>query len=178
MLAFEFTVLATICAAALSVVYFTLAVGISPMPSTRLQREQMLCVVAPQLHDNITIHECGAGFGTLAFALADRFPEHRVVAYELSLVPLLWCRLRNGLRPRRNLEIKNQNFLNEAFKNSDVLTCYLFTAGMEQLKAKLLSEKPSVTVISHTFAFRGIAATEESQLNDLYQTKIYVYQFS
>jgi hypothetical protein len=168
--------------AGLSIVYFTLRLGISPMPSNSKAVEAMVRTVSGLLHaadeasqSGITLHECGAGFGTLAFALADAFPSTAVVAYERSWVPLMVSRVRQVIKRRPNLTFEQRDFLSVRFGQADILTCFLFTGGMQRLKNKLFSEASQVKVVSQTFAFRGMAAEQELTLDDFHRTRIYVY---
>jgi ribosomal protein L11 methylase PrmA len=71
--------------AAASIIWFSLATGIGPVPSTRRARQAMLAVV--QAAPAGPVMDLGSGWGTLAIAAARRFPEREVVGYELSWVP-------------------------------------------------------------------------------------------
>jgi hypothetical protein len=165
-----------VCFAGLSIVYFTLRLGISPMPSNSKAVEAMVRTVSGLLKQSgITLHECGSGFGTLAFALADAFPRTSVVAYELSWVPFMVSRVRQVIKRRPNLTFKQKDFLSVRFIQDDILTCYLFMGGMKQLRNKLTAESSRVKVVSQTFAFRGMAADHEMTLDDFHRTRIYVY---
>src|SRR5687767_13246402 len=106
-----------------ALVYFTLRLGISPMPSNRLQREAVLASIGQTPGP---IYELGAGWGTLAFALADRFPHAQVFAFEVSWVPYGVMRIRQALRPRKNLTLRRANYLRATLNDAQVLVAYLF----------------------------------------------------
>ena len=169
----ESIALAVVVLASASIVYFTLRTGISPMPSNRLQRQAVLTAAGEV---DGPIYALGAGWGTLAFALADRFPQQQVVAFELSWVPLAVLRLRQTLRPRRNLTIRRADFLQAPLGEARLLVCYLFRGGMESLAAKLERECVGARLVTHTFAVRGWTPESEQTLADLYRTHVYVYR--
>jgi hypothetical protein len=65
-----------------SIVWFTLRLGIAPMPSSARACRAMItaCENAPPG----PVVDLGSGWGTLAIAFARRYPGRRVVGYELS----------------------------------------------------------------------------------------------
>ena len=172
---FEWIALAVVVLASASVVYFTLRLGISPMPSNRAQSEAILVAIAETPGP---IYELGAGWGTLAFALADRFPHAPVVAFELSWVPWAVMRLRQAARPRKNLTLRRENFLTVSLSGAKVLVSYLFPKGMEALARRLERESTGARLVTHTFAVRGWTPEREQTLDDLYRTHVYVYRIT
>lgn len=167
-------VLALVVSLAGSVVFFTLRLGISPMPSSRRAVRALLSVLPEALEGEV--HELGAGWGTLAFALADRFPRAQVVAWELSWVPFSMCWLRQRLAPRSNLLLRRGDFFAHDFCGASAVVCYLYTGAMERLGPKLARELPaSAAVVSQTFALRGWLPEHTLVLDDLYRTRVYRY---
>lgn len=157
-----------------SLVYFTLRTGISPMPSNALQRDAMLAAVGTP---DGPIYELGAGWGTLAFALADRFPQTPVVAFEQSWVPYLVMRLRQAARPRNNLTLRRADFLGVPLSEGRLFVCYLFRGGMEALRGKLEREAaPGSRVVTHTFSVHGWTPESQVTLQDFYRTAVFVYR--
>jgi len=161
--------------AALSIVYHTLCLGISPMPSSPRARRAILECLPPGCAERIV--DLGAGWGSLAFPLARRFPRAQVTGYELSPVPFFFCRIRQWLRPLPNLRLERVDFHRVSLAGVDVVVCYLFTGGMRRLRPKLERELPPGTrVISHTFAIHGWTPLQTLVLGDLFATRIYVYR--
>lgn len=159
----------------LSIVVYTLRTGISPMPTLGAVRRQLLPLVKPEQEGSIL--ELGAGWGTLAFALADRCPRAKVVAYELSPLPWAFCWLRQRLAPRPNLELRRQDFFRASFSGASLVVCYLYPGAMARLAPKLLAElAPRTPILSHTFALRGWTPVRTVQVEDLYRTRIYLYE--
>jgi hypothetical protein len=158
----------------LSIVVYTLRTGISPMPTLGKVRRELLPLLEPELQG--TLLELGAGWGTLAFALADRCPQAKVVAFELSPLPFAFCWLRQRLAPRPNLELRRQDFFRASFSGASVVVCYLFPGAMARLAPKLLAElPPGARILSHTFALRGWKPVRSLVADDLYRTPIYLY---
>lgn len=158
----------------LSIAGYTLWTGISPMPTLGKVRRRLLPLAEAELEG--TILELGAGWGTLAFALADRCPRAKVVAFELSPLPFAFCWLRWRLAPRPNLELRRQDFFRASFTGASLVVCYLFPGAMTRLAPKLLEElAPGTRIISHTFALRGWRPRRLLTVDDLYRTPIYLY---
>jgi len=164
-----------VVAAFVSIVYFTLTTGISPMPSSGHARRAMLEVVPPG--QDGTIVDLGSGWGSLVVPLARQHPGARVCGYELSWVPFLcsWVRCRISRPP--NLHLRRDDFFPVSLSDVDVVVCYLYTSAMQRLKGKFQAElRPGALVVSHTFAIHGWQAERVIQLDDIYATRIYLYR--
>lgn len=172
-------VLAAVAAAMFSIVAYTLLLGIGPMPSSRAARAVVLELVRESVQGraDCELHELGAGWGTLAFALGRAFPSARVVAWERSPVPWLFCAVRRRLTRAPNVELRRADFFAASLERADVVVCYLFTGAMERLGPKLERElrRPGAVVVSNTFGVRGWTAETTRTLEDLYRTKVYRY---
>lgn len=167
--------LALLLAGMLSIVVSSLMLGISPMPTSRQVRGALLRLVPPQLEG--TLLELGAGWGTLAFPLAERCPRATVLAFELSPIPFAFTWLRQRLSPRKNLKLLPRDFFDASFEGASLVVCYLYPGAMERLAPKLARElAPSARVLTHTFALRGWTPRETLTLADFYRTPIYVYE--
>lgn len=165
--------LAVVCLAGASIVWQSLSVGISPMPSSARARDALLELVP--VGQTGPVHELGAGWGTLAVPLARRLPTAHVIAWETSLVPfaVLWLRARK----LPNLEVRRADFFTADFATAQVVVCYLFTGAMERLSPRLRAElPPGALVVSHTFALRGWEPELTRRLDDLYRTPVYRYR--
>jgi hypothetical protein len=145
--------------AVLSVVYYTLKTGISPLPSSRGARHLMLAEIPEDFAGRIV--EAGAGWGTLAIPLARRHPAATVTAYELSPVPfaVLWLR-RLGRHP--NLRPRRADF-------------GAMRGLADQFRRQL---RPGTRVISNTFALPGWSPVRVHRLADLYASRVYIYEIA
>ncbi|OEF95959.1 hypothetical protein BHF68_10745 [Desulfuribacillus alkaliarsenatis] len=179
---------------AASLIYYTLTLGISPVPSGNKVRQKLFKTVQRHIvqhHTNqkhirahhitatptIKVAELGAGWGTLAFPLAKQLPQATIYAYEASLIPYLFMKLRLLVSPQQNLILLRQNFYNCSLADYDVFICYLYPKAMKKLQSKfeLELEKPAI-IFTHTFAIPDWKANEIIQINDIHQTKIYIYK--
>lgn len=166
--------LGVVTAAAASIAWSTLRLGISPMPTSRRVRAALLDLVPREVDGEV--HELGAGWGGLAFALAETLPRARVVAWEVSFVPWLVCRLRLALKPRPNLELRRRDFFEADLSGARVVVCYLWTGAMTRLAQKFSAELPEgAVVLSQTFALRGWTAETTRVVEDVYRTPVYRY---
>lgn len=124
------------------------------------------------------VHELGAGWGTLAFPLADRYPSSTVVAWERSWVPYAFCWLRQRLRPRRNLVLRRESFDVANLRGASLVVCYLFPRAMDRLDVKFAQElSTGAIVVSNSFALRQRKPSASRVVDDLYRTRVFRYDW-
>lgn len=175
MFVLEVIALALACIALLSIFWSTITLGISPMPTMGQVKREVLALVPEDLDGEV--HELGAGWGTLAWAVASRCPRARVIAWERSPFPYLFCRLRMLFQPRANLTLRCGDFHRADLHGARLVLTYLWTGAMTRLGPKFDSELPSgALVISHTFAWRGKTPEQTRITADLYRTPVYRYR--
>ena len=154
----EVAVLALVVLAVVLLFAYTLRTGISPVPTSPRVKAVILASLPP--HMDGPVHELGAGWGTLAFALARRYPAQPVTAYELSPVPWLFLLARKALSRAPNLTIRRMDFRKADLRAAALVTCYLYPGGMARLRSKLEAElQPGAIVLSNCFAMPGWAPT-------------------
>ena len=172
---FDYIVLVLVLSGiALSLLYSWIT-GISPVSSTSKSRKKIIKTVSPTQKG--FIYELGAGWGALAFPLARRCPESKVVAYELSPVPWIFLKLRAFLFGPRNLLIERRNFLKDDLSKASLVVCYLYPGAMAKLSSKLVMElKPSARVISNTFEIPDWTPTAIQNLEDVMCPQIFYYK--
>ena len=171
---FDLLALFVIAAAGLSIVWSTLKLGISPMPTSGKVREAMLALV-PDTDGEV--HELGAGWGTLAWALAEKLPNARVIAWEASPIPFAFCWLRAHVQRRPNLMLRFCDFHDADLRSARVITAYLWTGAMTRLARKFDAElPPGACVVTHTFAWPGKTPESTTRVDDLYRTPVYRYR--
>ncbi|EPX63242.1 hypothetical protein D187_005647 [Cystobacter fuscus DSM 2262] len=167
--------LALLLGAMLSIVVYSLRIGITPMPTTGKVRRQMLSLL-PETQQG-TLLELGAGWGNLAFALAEHCPRASVVAYEWSPLPYAFARLRQRLAPRPNLRFVRGDFFQASFTGASAVVCYVHREAMRRLATKLREElAPGALIVSNTFALRGWTPSRTLVIPDLYRTRVYLYE--
>ena len=171
----ELIALALVCLALLSIFWSTLTLGISPMPTGAKVKTELLALIPPGLEGEV--HELGAGWGSLAWAIATKCPRARVIGWERSPFPFLFCRLRLVVQRRDNLTVRFGDFHQADLKGAQLVIAYLWTGAMTRLGPKFEAELPNgATVISHTFAWRGKQPESTVIAPDLYRTPIYRYR--
>lgn len=168
-------ILSVILLAVGSIIVRTLQNGVPPMPSSYKVRRAFL--KSFPLLDKGTIFELGAGWGSLAFPLAQSHPNCSVVALENSLIPFLVCRLRLFFQPVANLKILYKNFYEVSLKDADIVVCYLYPGAMQRLSSKFQKElRPDAIIATHTFAIAHWPLAHTETVDDLYKTRIYHYR--
>lgn len=160
--------------AALSIVYYSVRNGISPMPtSPRVQR--CLINTLPQTVSG-TIVELGSGWGTLAFGLARKYPDAKVIAYETSPIPYLFSKLLSFFK--RNLTVVREDIHQADLERAGLVTCYLYPGAMLRLSQQFHNSLSNTLVVTHTFALPNCTPKKIAVANDFYKTKIYFYSFN
>jgi SAM-dependent methyltransferase len=163
-------------ALAFSVVRWSLRNGITPLPTSPSQFRVMLdCLNAAPA--GTTVMDLGSGFGTLVLRLGHRFPACHIIGIENSPVPYAVSRLLALIFRKSNVRFKRNDFMRENLGRADVVVCYLFPRGMQNLKEKLERElRPGSLVISNTFAVPGWQPQTTIRGLDLYRSMVFVYR--
>ena len=169
-----FIFLTILLLAFLSVAVTTIFYGIGPTPTSPTVRNELFALLPNAIVG--TIYELGAGWGTLAFPLAERYPQAKVIAIEISPLPYLWMRLRLFFRPHPNLKIIYGDFFRFSFEDACLIVCYLYPKAMTILEKKILHECKDAWIASHTFAFPNLTPHKSCKAPDLYHTTVYLYR--
>jgi len=172
---FELYIIGIVIFVAVSIIYYTVKLGISPMPSVGFAKKVVIQAVPSETTG--TVVDLGSGWGTLLFSLAKKFPHCRFIGYELSPLPYAISFLRKWLFRYQNVTILRRDFFQESLDDASVVLCYLFPHTMERLSSKFTDElSESSLVISNTFAIHQWTPIRVLQVPDLYNTKIFVYR--
>lgn len=172
----EAVVLVLILLGGFLILIFTLITGVPPMPTHRLVVPVMFNMI-PKSPPPEVIYDLGCGWGRLAFALAGRFPNARVIGIELSPLPWLFCKIRRVFQRRPNLEIRYGNFLRMPLGDADVIFCYLMIGAMRRLQNKLDQEAHDGTVvIANSFALQDWIPDEIQVVQGAMSALVYRYR--
>ena len=155
-------------------VYWSIRNGISPTPSSRKQIAAILKAIPDGIDGNI--YELGSGWGTLALALAKRFPGNQVTGIENSPVPYWISKVLQFSCGLHNLRFAYGNFLKFNLSESSLIVCYLYPGGMQKLKEKLKNLKPGTIIVTSTFSIPDWTPLKKLEAQDLYRSPIYVYE--
>jgi hypothetical protein len=169
-----FILLLIILVILISVVGTTYKYGIGPTP-TSIKVKNVLLKTLP-LNPLGTVYELGAGWGTLAFVLADHYPTNEIIAIEISIIPLVWMHIRQTLFPRKNLKIQYGDFFQKKLLDAGLIVCYLYPGAMKKLEIKIKIECPQTMILTHTFALPNREPARVIFAHDLYNTPIYFYE--
>jgi len=164
----------------LSILYSTLMLGISPMPSSAKAYHAMMTLVDET--GTGTIIDLGSGWGNFVIQIAKQHPHRQVIGYELSLLPWFTSIVMKKILGLKNLSVYRENFYHTKLPVASVLVCYLYPEAMEKIKAKLLLEKPKIDfLISNNFALPAWPSQpldKTIKINDFYQSPIYLYHIN
>ena len=175
MMDWAFVLLMVECGLIIHLLVYSWMTGITPVPTGPRVRRAMLDSAPATIHGDIL--ELGAGWGSLAFPLARRYPNCRVRAYEYSPIPWFFCLLRQALRPAPNLSLHRANFLHASFHGTGLVFCYLCPKGMRALAPKMKDELDAgAVVISNSFDIPGWRPQAVRRATDQFETSVFVYQ--
>lgn len=160
--------------ALLSIIFTTLRYGIGPTPTSPKVLKAFFDILPKEIEG--TVYELGAGIGTLAFPLADRYPKARVIAVEVSPLPWLFMTIKQFFVQKKNLEIRRKDFFKLSLEESRLIVCYLYPGAMKELEEKIQKECKQVFIATHTFAMPSWEPIQKSFAQDIYRTPIYLYE--
>lgn len=147
-----------------------------PVPSSGKTKKAMLEHAAKYLeqHENLTVTDLGSGWGTLLLPLAQNFPNHRFIGYELAKLPYYTSKLR-ALK-LQNIQVKRLDFFNADFSGIDVIFCFLLPSAMQQCYDKILPQlKQGTLIYANRFPLPNIEPLQTISLGSAYET-FYVYR--
>jgi len=128
-----------------------------------------------QVQGNIL--ELGSGWGGLASKLARKYPQNKVIGYEMSFVPYYVSVIRSIYSPAKNLSFVQKNFYDVSFKEAGLVMCYLSNPHMAKLEEKFLRELPKgAQVISSTFHCPQWKPIRTIDIKRLFNAQIFVYE--
>ncbi|CDR34380.1 class I SAM-dependent methyltransferase [Criblamydia sequanensis] len=157
-----------------SVVFWSLRNGISPMPTSDKAKNKALALMSNETQG--IVYDLGSGWGGMAIQIAKKLPHCQIIGFETSPVPFYTSLLWNKMERLANLKFVKKDFFHVNLSDASIVYCYLYPRAMQDLKAKFEEElKPGTIVISNTFSVPGWDPVQCLQLNDMYHTRIYAY---
>lgn len=158
-----------------SLIYSTVKLGISPMPSSSKAYNTMMKLVDET--GTGPIIDLGSGWGSFVIRIAKKNPHRQIVGYELSLLPWLTSTLLKKVLGLKNLTLHRKNFYSANLPAASVLVCYLYPEAMIKIKNKLLLEQPEIDfLISNSFALPSWQSYKVMPIDDFYKSPIYLYK--
>ena len=142
------------------------------MPSSaRAIREVRKILETLEFKPHETIYDCGSGFGHIALLLAKRYPEVKVVGYELAWIPYLFSKMISFFVS--NLTIERKDFLKEDLSQAAFIYTYLYPAMMQQIANRL---QWNGYLLSFNFALPGKKALLHKEVGRLQVLSLYLYE--
>lgn len=119
--------------------------------------------------------DLGAGVGSVAQPVAQRFPNLQVDAWEHA--PLPWLISKSRGRNLKNYNTLRENFFNADFSDYEVIFAFLSPAVMPEVSAKIKREmKAGTWFISSSFPAPNWKPERVQRLNDFRKTVLYCYR--
>ena len=171
-----------------SIVFSTIKAGIPPMPSSNKAHCAMLKLVdeadnTDEIDNNTAatdigaIVDLGSGWGSLVIRIAKKYPQRKIVGYELSFLPWLISKLLKNLLGLNNLTLHRTDFFKVDLSNASVVVCYLYPGAMKKLSDKLHAENNTINfLISNNFSLPTWKPYKTIQIDDFYKSTVYLYK--
>jgi hypothetical protein len=157
------------------IVIYTLSYGISPAPSSHKAQIAILKQIPRETTG--VIYDLGSGWGNLAIALARHCPQAQVKGYEISPIPYFVSVVFRKILNIRNVQFARKDFTKLSLNDAALVTCYLYPGIMHHLGIQLAEQLPrGSVVITHTFSLPLWTPEYIVNVNDIYNTKVYVYK--
>jgi len=146
--------------------------------------DAVLALLAYSRTDQPLIIDAGSGWGGPAVEIARRLPHVQIVGYENSPVPFLFSLLRKriaGAGKLENLTFRRKDFRRADLYRADILVCYLYPGGMEEISSMLeigrekQTRKAPPVVISNTFSLPGESPQRVVGAGKAIGAPVYVY---
>ncbi|WP_158914743.1 cyclopropane-fatty-acyl-phospholipid synthase family protein [Caulobacter sp. S45] len=157
-------VLAPVLGLCISILVFQGLTGVPPMSSNATEAVDVITLLRQAaLAEGAVIYELGSGWGSLAVALAQAFPQAKVRGIEISPFPYWVSRLRG--RGVANLSLRRRNYFDCDLSDAQAVTCYLMIRSMPRLAAlldRMLEPGTPVVTLSFWFRDREVAASRAS----------------
>lgn len=152
------------------------SLGVSVMPTTPQVSHLLMEACPAQVRGDII--EPGSGWGGLALKLAHKYPQNRVIGYEMSFVPYWISVIRSKLfSSGGNLAFVQKNFYDVSFKETGLVVCYLSNPHMAKLEEKFRRELPhGALVISSTFHCPLWKPVRTIDIKRLFNAQIFIYE--
>lgn len=154
-----------------SLLYWTLRLGISPMPSGKKPLKELTAHL-PSTYEG-TIVDLGSGWGQQAYRLARWFPHAKVIGIERSFVPYLVSKLFFG---------RSVHFIRDDFRSNlpqaNIYFCYLFVEGMNHVVEALNDHNVQrAEILAYAFSVKGMRPDVEWCTGSYYPTMCYRYSW-
>jgi hypothetical protein len=174
---FDILLLITIVFITLSLIYSSVKLGISPMPSSSKAYDAMMKLAGETGAGPLI--DLGSGWGDFVIRAAKRNPHRQIVGYELSILPWLTSVILKKILKLNNLTLYRQDFFKAQLPSASVLICYLYPKAMSKIQNQLLLKQPEITfIISNNFALPSSKPFKVIKLNDFYKSPIYLYKIA
>lgn len=132
--------------------------------------------VAERLPSGARVADLGSGLGGLLRFLAQQRPDGSYMGLEIAPLPFLLSWLRMRLSPER-YALRWGSLWHADLRPFDVVYAYLSPVPMPDLWRKVQREmRPGTLFISNTFQIPGVEPDEVVQLDDLHQSRLFLYR--
>jgi hypothetical protein len=124
--------------------------------------------------ENVQMAELGCGWGGM-ISLFHRQGIRKIIGYETSLIPYLFCKIRFLFYP--DIQIRRTDFMQADLSAYPFIYTYLSSVHMDALYLYLQNSKhPDLVVLSNAFAFSQVKAHEVIPCAPKLGVSLFVYK--
>ncbi len=150
---------------------------IAPIPS--MPRINQLLVRKIQELDPTDgdILDIGSGYGSSVLALAKAFPNRRIIACEISWVPLLFSKITAKLLRRRNIVFLHADGFAYAANHSKVSSAFFYFPVTKKVHRALqnMSQTYRGFLYANTYPHPDLRPIDVLPAHDLFKSRLFVY---
>jgi len=147
------------------------------LPTKRRERE-IVAELLPLGRGDV-LYDLGCGDGAVLFTLAEKYPEARLIGYEVFILPYVIGRLRRlfGGRRYRNVSIRFGDLYRQDLRDASAIFCFLMAKSYERLHDKFAAELgDECPVLAEAWPFPGL--TPLRKVKESGQISFFLYKGS
>lgn len=150
---------------------------ISPIPSMPQINHLLVKKIKEYDPSEGAILDIGSGYGSTVFALSKAFPHRRIIACEISWVPLLFSKSLARLLGHKNITFVHQNGFKYAEQHKEVSSAFFYFPVTRRVEESLKQLRQSYRGIlfSNTYSCSFLKAKEIQLAGDIFRSKLLVY---
>lgn len=127
--------------------------------------------------NNLNIYDLGSGYGGLCRKLSKKFPNAKVIGYEISPVPYMISKIIQICGLSKSYTIKRRDIFSVNLSNADIIVCYLSHYHMDELKKKLQADNiKNCSLYSQGFPIKSIEPNDIIAVPYSIERKLYLYK--
>lgn len=150
---------------------------IAPIPSMPRINRLLIRKIRELDSTDGDILDIGSGYGSTVFALAKAFPNRRIIACEISWIPLLFSKMTARLLRRRNIVFLHADGFAYAAGNPKVSSAFFYFPVTKKVHRSLQSMGQTYRgfLYANTYPHPDLRPVDVLPAHDLFKSRLFVY---